>query len=112
MTSPHDLHLDTYLMASLEGLLQGTNIGQRAAVAGTAQLLGDVAMIRFVPTPGEDEVWFVLPEAEREGQLRVAEQVIGQVLGRKVWITRDDARYNASLDFPHADTGSGPWLLG
>lgn len=90
-------------MASLEGLLQRTNVGQRMAVAGTTELLGESAAVRFVPTPGEDEVWLVLPYATREGQLQVAEQVIGQLLGRKVWITRDGSRYEDSVDFRRPD---------
>lgn len=87
-------------MASVEGLNQRTNVGQRAAVAATIRLLGESAKARFVPTESEDEIWVVLPESKEETGLRDAEQVLTQVLGRKVWITRDGGRYAASPDFP------------
>lgn len=87
-------------MASAEGLDQGTNLGQRAAVAAMMRLLGESAPARFVPTDGEDEVWFVLPGDQSDGQLRDAEQVLTQLLRRKVWITRDPSRYETSSPFP------------
>jgi hypothetical protein len=87
-------------MASAEGLDRATNIGQRSAVAATMRLLGESATARFVPTDGEDEVWFVLPDAPHADGLRDAEQVLTQLLRRKVWITRDLARYEQSPDFP------------
>ena len=87
-------------MASADGLNQGTNVGQRAAVAATIRLLGGSARARFVPTESEDEIWLVLPDSGEEAGLRDAEQVLTQVLGRKVWITRDSGRYAASPHFP------------
>lgn len=86
-------------MASAEGLDQ-TNLGQRAAVAAMMRLLGESAPARFVPTDGEDEVWFVLPGDQSDAELRDAEQVLTQLLRRKVWITRDPSRYEMSSPFP------------
>lgn len=48
-------------MASLEGLATGTNVGQCAAVHATARLLGDEIILKFLPTPREDELWVVVP---------------------------------------------------
>ncbi|MBT2516868.1 hypothetical protein J7E29_05440 [Streptomyces sp. ISL-90] len=87
-------------MASLEGLTTSTNVGQRAAAHATARLLGEAIELRFLPTPGEDELWIVIPEAQRPLDLRSGEQVLSQLLGRKVWITQDDGRYRESLPFP------------
>jgi hypothetical protein len=64
------------------------------------RLLREAATGRFVPTDGEDEVWFVLPGAPTDAHLGDAEQVLTQLLRRKVWITRDPARYELSSSFP------------
>ena len=87
-------------MASAAGLDEGTNLGQRAAVASTMRLLGERAPARFVPTDAEDEVWFVLPGDQSDDRLRDAEQVLTQLLGRKVWITPNPSRYEISAPFP------------
>lgn len=90
-------------MASLEGLTTGTNVGQRAAAHATARLLGNGFSLKFQPTPGEDELWVVLPETHHQLDLASGEQVLSQILGRKVWITQDDARYEEGVSFPSVD---------
>jgi hypothetical protein len=87
-------------MASLEGLTTNTNAGQRAAADATARLLDETIELRFFATPGEDELWVVMPETRLPLDLRSGEQVLSQLLGRKVWITQDNGRYQESLPFP------------
>lgn len=87
-------------MASIEEMDRGTDVGQRAAVAATLRLLGEPVPARFVPTAGQDEVWFVLRDAQSEEGLRDAEQLLTQLLHRKVWITHDRALNELSPAFP------------
>jgi len=87
-------------MASLEGLTTNTNAGQCAAAHATTRLLDETIELRFFPTPGEDELWVVMPETRLPLDLRSGEQVLSQLLGRKVWITQDNGRYQESLPFP------------
>lgn len=44
----------------------------------------------------EEPVWFVLPDSPVGSSLRDAEQVLTQLLERKVWITRDGICYVSS----------------
>ncbi len=94
------LPADTGDVATVDGLEQSINVGQRAAVAAVMRLVGELGGARFVPTEGEDEVWFVLPDRHSSAGLRDAEQVLTQLLGRKVWIGRDTARYEFASAFP------------
>lgn len=91
---------DTGDVATADGLEQSTNIGQRAAVAAVMRLIGEFGGARFVPSESEDEVWFVLPDRHSSAGLRDAEQILNQLLGRKVWIGRDSARYEFASAFP------------
>ena len=90
-------------MASLEALTTDTNAGQRAAAHATARLLDDGISLKFLPTPGEDELWVVLPLTHHQLDLASGEQVLSQLLGRKVWITQDDVRYDEGVSFPSVD---------
>jgi len=63
------------------------DIGQRAAVAGAFKLAGYEGPLRIAPVTSDDERFFLL-EPEDLASLRdkrTLEQVLGQLLGRKVW---------------------------
>jgi hypothetical protein len=64
------------------------NVGQRTAVAGAFKLAGYEGDLVVAPITSDDERVFLLePEAFRALRDRgVLEQVLGQLLGRKVWI--------------------------
>lgn len=64
------------------------NLGQRAAVRNAFQLAGYEGEIRTLPQASGDEVCFVLhqPDLLGLGDLVALEQLLGQVLGRKVWL--------------------------
>jgi hypothetical protein len=64
------------------------NVGQRTAVAGVFKLAGYEGSLVVAPIVSEDERGFLLePEAFRAlGDREVLEQVLGQLLGRKVWV--------------------------
>ena len=62
--------------------------GQVAAVRGAFSLAGYDGDIRTLPVTSEDERIFVLPQDDVLAlrDVRTLEQVLQQVLGRKVWI--------------------------
>ncbi len=64
------------------------SIGQVTAVRGAFSLAGYEGDLRTLPITSEDERIFVL--AQRDvlalGDIRTLEQVLQQILGRKVWI--------------------------
>jgi hypothetical protein len=70
------------------------NIGQRTAVEGVFRLAGHGDPLVTAPVTSEDEMAFLL-EPEQLGQLRdvrTLEQIVQQLLGRKVFIVeRTDA---------------------
>jgi hypothetical protein len=65
------------------------NAGQQAPVRGAFELAGYVGELKTLPRDSGDEVCFVLDQADvlaLTGDERVLEQVLAQVLGRKVWV--------------------------
>jgi hypothetical protein len=65
------------------------NAGQKAAVRGAFELVGHVGELNTLPLDSGDEICFVLGQADLlalTGDTRVLEQVLQQVLGRKVWV--------------------------
>ena len=65
------------------------NVGQRAAVRGAFELAGYVGDLKTLPLESGEEVCFVLGQADLlalTGDTRVLEQILQQVLGRKVWV--------------------------
>ena len=64
------------------------NIGQRTAVAGAFKLAGYEGPLVTAPVTSDDERFFLLePEALASlRDRRILEQVLGQVLGRKVGV--------------------------
>ena len=70
------------------------NIGQRTAVEGAFKLAGHTGRLVTAPVTSEDERVFLLePDALRQlRDLRALEQIVQQLLGRKVFIVeRSDA---------------------
>jgi len=71
------------------------SVGQRTAVCGVFQLAGYVGALRVLPLDSGDEVCFVLPQSDvlALSDVQLLEQVLQQLLGRKVWILAsvDDA---------------------
>lgn len=65
------------------------NVGEQAAVRGAFELAGYDGELNTLPLDSGDEVCFVLDQADLlalTGDMRVLEQVLQQVLGRKVWV--------------------------
>ena len=65
------------------------SVGQQAAVRGAFELAGYVGELKMLPLDSGDEVCLVLDQADLlalTGDERVLEQVLQQVLGRKVWV--------------------------
>jgi hypothetical protein len=62
--------------------------GQVTAVHGAFSLAGYDGDLRTLPITSEDERIFVLPRDDVVGlrDVRTLEQVLQQVLGRKVWV--------------------------
>jgi hypothetical protein len=75
--------------------------GQRAAVAAAFRLAGLVAVPGTAPVDSEDERVFLLDAGlPATGNLRDLEQILQQLLGRKVWIVeRTDKWSPASVPF-------------
>jgi hypothetical protein len=67
------------------------NVGQLAAVKAAFSLAGYDGELRTLRVDSEDERVFVVPGemAESLGDLRSLEQVLTQLLGRKVWVLHD-----------------------
>lgn len=64
------------------------NVGQRTAVIGAFKLAGYQGDLRVLPVDDETERIFVLPD-DAVRALRhkeTLEQIVQQILGRKVWI--------------------------
>lgn len=64
------------------------SVGQIAAVRGAFSLAGYRGELRTLPIDSEDERLFVLPQDDLRAlsDVRTLEQVLQQILGRKVWI--------------------------
>jgi hypothetical protein len=64
------------------------SVGQVAAVHGAFSLAGYDGELRTLPVASEDERIFVLPQDQVLAlrDVRTLEQVLQQLLGRKVWI--------------------------
>lgn len=64
------------------------SVGQAAAVRGAFSLAGYDGDLRTLPITSEDERIFVLSQSAVLAlrDIRTLEQVLQQVLGRKVWI--------------------------
>lgn len=64
------------------------SVGQTTAVRGAFSLAGYDGELRTHPVSSEDERIFVLPQDDLVGlrDVRTLEQVVQQLLGRKVWI--------------------------
>ena len=62
--------------------------GQVAAVRGAFLLAGYDGELRILPVASEDELIFVLPQDDvlALSDVRTLEQVVQQILGRKVWV--------------------------
>jgi hypothetical protein len=67
------------------------NVGQIAAVKAAFALAGYQGDIRTLPVDSEDERIFVVPPGQipTMEDLRSLEQVLTQLLGRKVWVLGD-----------------------
>lgn len=77
------------------------NVGQRTAVAGLFQLAGYEGPLFVAPVTSEDERVFLLdPGAlSRLRDVRKLEQVLQQLLGRKVWVVERDPRWGEPVPF-------------
>jgi hypothetical protein len=77
------------------------NVGQRTAVAGAFKLAGYEGDLVIAPITSEDERAFLLePEAFRTlRDRRALEQVLGQLLGRKVWIGERTEQWGKPIPF-------------
>jgi hypothetical protein len=77
------------------------NLGQRTAVAGVFKLAGYEGDLVVAPIASGDERAFLLePEAFKALRDRDAvEQVLGQLLGRKVWVAERAAQWGEPIPF-------------
>ena len=77
------------------------NVGQRAAVAGAFKLAGYEGPLFVAPVVGDDERAFLLdPDALRAlRDVRTLEQVLQQLLGRKVFVVERDDRWGSPTPF-------------
>ena len=77
------------------------NIGQRTAVAGAFKLAGYEGDIAIAPILSEDERAFLLEPAALGGlrDREVLEQVLGQLLGRKVSVVERTTWWGKPIPF-------------
>lgn len=77
------------------------NVGQRAAVRAAFKLAGYEGNLLVAPITGEDERAFLLePAAFRTLRDRDAlEQVLTQLLGRKVWVAERTRQWGDPIPF-------------
>jgi hypothetical protein len=77
------------------------NAGQRAAVAGAFRLAGYVGELEVAPiTSGDERVFLLDSQAIRAlRDKHVLEQVLTQLLGRKVWVAEQAERWGQSVPF-------------
>ncbi len=76
------------------------NVGQVAATRAAFALAGYEEPLRTLPVDSEDERIFVVPTERLPsmGDQRSLEQVLTQLLGRKVWVLEDLG--TATVAFP------------
>jgi hypothetical protein len=67
------------------------NAGQRAGAVAAFELVGYTGQLRTAPLDSGDERLFVVPHTAMPSgtRLRALEQVLSQVLLRKVWVLSD-----------------------
>ena len=77
------------------------NVGQRTAVAGSFKLAGYEGPLMVAPVTSEDERVFLFdPKAlSRLRDVRTLEQVLPQLLGRKVWVVEREPRWGEPVPF-------------
>ena len=77
------------------------NIGQRQAVEGAFKLAGYSGPLVTAPVTSEDERAFLLePDALRQlRDVRTLEQIIQQLLGRKVFVVERSEAWRAPVPF-------------
>jgi hypothetical protein len=77
------------------------NLGQRTAVAGAFKLAGYVGNLMVAPVTSEDERVFLLESAAFKAlcDRDVLEQVLTQLLGRKVWVAERTEQWGESIPF-------------
>ena len=77
------------------------NVGQRTAVAGAFKLAGYEGALLVAPVVSEDERAFLL-DSEAYAALRdrrTLEQILGQLLGCKVWIGERTPQWPVATPF-------------
>ena len=77
------------------------NIGQRTAVAGAFKLAGYEGPLVVAPVASEDERAFLLePDNLRAlREVRTLEQVLQQLLGRKVFVVERSSAWRSPIPF-------------
>jgi hypothetical protein len=77
------------------------NIGQRTAVAGAFKLAGYEGPLVVAPVASEDERAFLLePDNLRAlREVRTLEQVLQQLLGRKVFVVERSSAWGSPIPF-------------
>ncbi len=77
------------------------NIGQRAAVVGAFRLAGYEGPLLTAPVTSEDERAFLLEALALKElrEVRTLEQVLQQLLGRKVFVVERDGRWGEPVPF-------------
>lgn len=77
------------------------NVGQRAAAACAFRLAGYVGALEVAPiTSGDERVFLLEPQAIRAlRDKHVLEQVLSQLLGRKVWVAERTERWGQPVPF-------------
>jgi hypothetical protein len=82
-------------------LIRMFNVGPQAAVAGAFKLAGYDGELRVAPIVSEDERAFLLEPTAFQAlrDVRVLEQVVTQLLGRKVHVGPLDPRWGEPIPF-------------
>ena len=77
------------------------NDGQRIAVVGAFKLAGFDGPLLTAPVTSEDERIFLLEASELASlrEVRTLEQVLQQVVGRKVWVAERTAQWGQPVSF-------------
>jgi hypothetical protein len=77
------------------------NVGQRTAVAGSFRLAGYDGPLMVGSVTSEDERVFLLDAdaLSRLRDVRTLEQVLQQLLGRKVWVVEREPRWGKPVPF-------------
>jgi hypothetical protein len=77
------------------------NVGQKAAVASAFKLAGYNGKIQVAPFEGDDERVFLLPTQAFHAlrDKRDLEQVLQQLLARKVWVVEQTEQGSQAIPF-------------